>query len=256
MSGVHSNILHPRTQDLTGRQFGRWTVLAFGGYIPRPGGDLQATWSCSCHCGTLRTVIAPSLLHHLSQSCGCLRVDRTRASVTTHGQWGSPEYWAWHSMLQRCYNTHHKQFHDYGGRHIAVCEPWRVSFAAFFADLGPRPTPQHTLERLDNNQGYFPGNVTWATRAAQQRNRRVNHWITWDNETLCLSDWATRLGLGVPSLLKRLRRWSLERVMTTPPQRQAILITWNEETLCVAAWARRLGISEPSLLKRLRKPRR
>ncbi len=111
-------------------------------------------------------------------------------------------YYSWLNMLTRCYNPNSRDYPRYGGRGIAVCERWRRSFAAFAADMGPRPDG-YTLERKDNTKGYEPGNCVWATRQAQSRNRRTTIWIEAQGVRLCVNDWARRLGVSINSLRSR-----------------------------------------------------
>lgn len=109
-------------------------------------------------------------------------------------------------MISRCYNEKHHHYANYGGRGITVCQRWRDSFAAFLADVGPRPSPQHSLDRYpDNNGNYEPGNVRWATRSEQQRNRRVNHLLTFQGKTQCVIAWAEELGINPVTIIARLR---------------------------------------------------
>ncbi len=136
----------------------------------------------------------------------------------------SPEYEAWASMLKRCRNPTSTNYAYYGGRGITVCAEWH-SFARFFADVGPRPPgtavvrARYSLERLNNNLGYVPGNVKWATTFEQHRNRRANVYLTAFGETLILSDWARRTGIHKDVLRYRISHgWSLERMLTQPSQ--------------------------------------
>lgn len=119
-------------------------------------------------------------------------------------------------ILSRCYDPGRHEYPRYGGRGITVCERWRISFEAFYADMGPRPSPQHSVERIDNSGNYEPGNCKWATPLEQQRNTRFNRLITFRGETLCLAEWAGRVGVLPKTLGKRIRKWPLERALTTP----------------------------------------
>lgn len=126
----------------------------------------------------------------------------------------------WKGMLARCYNRSSISYRYYGAKGITVCEPWRESFAAFLADVSPAPSPRHCLEREKNDVGYEPGNVRWATPHEQQRNTSKCRWLTHGGVTLCLTDWALRLGTANATITCRLARgWSVERALTTPPNR-------------------------------------
>ena len=161
-------------RDLTGRQFGRLAVVSRA----PTNGRRDAYWNCICDCGTRVEVKAGSLTYGSSQSCGCLRLERAVATNTRHGQSSTKEYRAWQAMRGRCENRNNKKFAIYGGRGIAVCEAWKASFEAFFADVGPCPTPQHSLDRYpDNNGNYEPGNVRWATAQEQGVNRRATNTV-------------------------------------------------------------------------------
>jgi hypothetical protein len=127
-----------------------------------------------------------------------------------HGGYGTPEYSVWSAMRARCLNPAHSNYRHYGGRGIQVCERWE-SFANFLADMGPRPSLRHSIERTDSNGNYEPGNCRWATPAEQARNKSTNRFFTLNGETMCLTDWAKRLGVSPDCLAARLRRG-------TPPE--------------------------------------
>lgn len=111
-----------------------------------------------------------------------------------HGYCGSSEYGSWQHMKRRCLNPEHEAFKNYGGRGITVCERWIHSFSNFLTDMGPKPSPGHTIERSDNSKGYYPRNCKWATRREQQNNRRQNRNITIGSVTKTLTEWARDSG--------------------------------------------------------------
>jgi hypothetical protein len=118
-------------------------------------------------------------------------------------------------MIQRCTNPKNPQWRDYGARGISVCTQWR-SFPGFLADMG-EPPPGATIERIDNDRGYEPGNCRWATRAEQNRNTRRNHLVEHDGVRLTVGEWASRLGLKPSTLVQRLRRgWEVSRALRGP----------------------------------------
>jgi hypothetical protein len=124
-------------------------------------------------------------------------------------------------MHKRCYNPNWKQYADYGGRGIKVCDRWRKSYANFLADIGRRPSPNHSLDRIDHDGDYSPENCRWATAVEQARNRRMARMLTYGGETMCLSAWAERYSLRAQTLGRRLRAgWDAERALTTPVEQQ------------------------------------
>jgi hypothetical protein len=152
-----------------GERHGRWLVLE----------DARISTDkvrCRCDCGTEAAVNAESMRKGLSQSCGCLRAQVTRERSIRHGFSGHPLWGTWYNMVARCTNPGARQYADYGGRGITVCERWSgldgAGFVNFLADMGPKPSRRHSLERLDNDGGYEPANCVWATWAQQFANRR------------------------------------------------------------------------------------
>jgi hypothetical protein len=134
----------------------------------------------------------------------------------------TPEYVAWKAMRTRCTNKKQKYWHRYGGRGIKVCERWNT-FQNFLADMGPKPSPTHSLDRFPNKDGnYEPGNCRWATPLQQVRNATSNRLYTFNGETLCISEWAQRKGWTYHFLRGRLNwGWSIERALTTPKRIQS-----------------------------------
>lgn len=165
-----------------------------------------------------------------------------------HGLRSQPEYQIWLQMKARCHNRRNKAYRHYGRRGIKVCKRWRESFAAFYADVGPRPTSGHLIERRNNSRGYEPGNCYWATRAEQSRNKRNNVWIEFDGKRMVRRDWEKHLGMRKGTLSQRLISygWTVERALTTPcgsPRKNSILLTHNGQTKPMVDWARELGVN-------------
>lgn len=149
--------------DLVGSTFGRLTVVRFADVAH------GSRWECRCACGNTRTVHGSQLTKGATVSCGCWR--RTRKDKGT-GPSSTPEYRAWVAMRHRCTDENHADYPSYGGRGIRMCDRWLNSFEAFLADMGPRPTPEHSIDRRDNDSHYEPGNCRWATVEQQNRNKR------------------------------------------------------------------------------------
>lgn len=176
----------PEVLNLTGRNFGRLTVIE---RAPQKlsGNRYRVAWHCVCQCGNKTIITADNLLRPRAvRSCGCLHLD----VICIHHASEAPEYRVWAALLNRCYNQRHKQFRHYGGRGITVCDRWRFGengqhpFICFLADVGHRPSPKLSIDRIDNNDGYHPDNVRWATSLQQARNRRRYKGISEMVETL------------------------------------------------------------------------
>lgn len=137
-----------------------------------------------------------------------------------------PEYWSWVAMKRRCLDPKNPAYHNYGGRldrPIAVCERWlgKSGFANFLADMGQRPTLEHTLDRIDNDGDYAPENCRWATPLEQSNNSRTNVLMEWNGKRLSIAAWAREMGLNYQTVFFRLQKgWSLEMALTTPPRQQ------------------------------------
>jgi len=200
-----------RPPNVIGKVFGRLIVLLRGADTPRG----ASRWLCRCECGKHILAQIGNLRTGHTKSCGCLK----REAAMVHGLSGSAEYQAWANMIQRCHNPGHPHYANYGGRGITVCDRWITSFATFARDTGKRPSTAHSLEREDNNKGYEPGNVIWATRRAQARNTRLNHWIEIDGVSKLIGDWAVERDIDVSTICHRIARGMSERDAVLMPPR-------------------------------------
>src|SRR5262249_26845864 len=149
--------------------------------------------------------LGTTLRHNQTRSCGCLYRE-SRGEPKTHGLSRTPEHVIWCGMLGRCRTPTNTLFPKYGAKGVTVCERWAESFDAFLADMGPRPTPEPSVDRVDRARGYEPGNCRWATRREQAQNRSIVRVVTHNSETLPLIEWARRAGVGYTTLRARLSR--------------------------------------------------
>lgn len=191
--------------DITGCKYGRLTVLRLAERLYG-----RVTWLCKCECGTEIAVISNSLRRGGTKSCGCFQRETIAAIRTSHGHtrnggW-TPEYRSWSGMVQRCTDPAQLHYHSYGGRGITVCERW-LKFDNFFADMGRKPSPKHSIDRIDVNGNYEPGNCRWATAIEQANNARTNRWLDLpDGRRLTLSQRARELDIPVTTLWHRLKK--------------------------------------------------
>lgn len=179
-----------------GDKFSRLTVTAS---IEKPVGE-RRHWLCRCDCGNTVRVSQSNLIGHRQQSCGCLRTERIKAALTKHGMTGTPEYFAWFKMKTRCYKPTDNRYKTYGARGIKVCDRWRRDFAAFFADMGPRPSANHSIDRIDNDRDYGPDNCRWATDGEQANNTTKNRLITVSGKTMTVAFAAAHYDVAYASL--------------------------------------------------------
>lgn len=202
-----------RLIDRTGTRYGRLLVVARA----KNGTGNKSRWVCRCDCDPQTTIIVQggNLHDGHTTSCGCMK--GIGGDRDMHGATRTPEHRAWVGMKLRCSNPNTKGYSRYGGRGIQVCDRWRDSFSAFLADMGPRPSPRHSVERRNNDGNYEPDNCYWATDAEQTRNTRQNRNYTYNGRTMCLTDWARESGRPRSTLMQRLERgWTLEQAMFTP----------------------------------------
>ena len=207
-----------KLKDLTGQRFGRWTVI---GEAPKKGS--QSYWRCVCDCGTAKDVYAYSLTKGVSMSCGCQRDEETARRNFKHGvcdgchtETPPRTYNCWRNMKARCQNPNNHKYPIYGGRGITVCDNWQT-FAGFYADMGDCPEG-HSIDRIDNDGNYEPGNCRWATVEQQMSNQSTNRMLTLDGKTQTLAQWARDTGIQQLTISRRIdvSGWSVEKALTEP----------------------------------------
>lgn len=206
----------PKIIDITGQRFGRLVAIERSQNVARTNAPSRPAWLCACDCGTRKVVSKACLISGLAKSCGCIRREVVSAKNTSHGMSKTPEYISWGQMNRRCHDMSNKNYKDYGGRGISVCEQWRHSFENFFSSMGRRPTIKHSLERKDNSLGYSPGNCKWATRREQSQNRRGRRYLSAFGTTLPVEDWGHKISVRPKTILARIDRlgWPVSRAVS------------------------------------------
>lgn len=162
-------------------------------------------WGCLCICGKPTTKRQSQLIAGTTTSCGCMREGNRLPKITKHGWYGTPEYSAWSSMKKRCFNYADKNYQNYGGRGIKVCDRW-LKFENFIADMGKRPSPEHSLERVNNDGNYEPSNCKWATRTEQGRNRRTCTMVELGGFTKSIAEWCDIFDADYEVVIQRMKR--------------------------------------------------
>ncbi len=186
---------------IKGQIFNRLTVI---GATDRRTGN-KTIYECKCSCGNVVFTDKYKLSSGHTKSCGCFKLDNLSAIKFKHGMLTTPEYKAWASMKQRCYNDRDKRFPYYGGRGIKICESWINSFESFYSDMQQRPTSKHSLDRIDVNGNYEPNNCRWATTNQQAANRRDTTKYHFNNELMALSYIAKLAGIPQTTMQRLVR---------------------------------------------------
>lgn len=199
-------------EDLTGRVFGRLTVIEQAeDYITPGDGRHRHRWRCRCTCGNEVIITGQVLKSGGSKSCGCYQKELVGNMARIHGGYGERLNHVWNSMVQRCCNKNHISYHNYGERGITVCDEWRNDYAVFKEwALSAGYKEGLTLDRINNDLGYYPDNCRWVTMKEQSRNTRHNIYYTHDGETMCLSAWCEKLNLNYKKVHYRIRKRGLD----------------------------------------------
>ena len=199
-----------------GDRYGRLIAIGFHERIRR-----STKWKYLCDCGKVCVIDCMSVKRGGTKSCGCLAREIWSANGTRrkkHGMKGRPEYTCWARLKTRCYKLDSPDYPDYGGRGITVCERWLSSFENFYADMGPRPSSSHSIDRIDNSLGYSPENCRWADDHQQCRNRRSNINVEYNGQVMCLKDASSLAGISYYTVRARIQKfgWSVEKALTAP----------------------------------------
>ena len=200
----------PAFIDITGQKFGRLTATECVG---------KSRWRFSCDCGGETITSSNNVKNGHTQSCGCYRRERAGETHRKYGKSYTKVRNAWMKMRDRCYDPKSEQFRNYGGRGISVADIWQGEhgFKNFYAHIGEPPSPKHTLDRINTDGNYEPGNVRWSTQKVQQNNRRNNRLLTCFGRTMTASQWADDTGIDVGAILLRLdRNWPIDKALVLP----------------------------------------
>lgn len=235
-------------EDLTGRKFGRLTVIE-----RMPTVNRRTRWKCICDCGTEKVVGAEQLKSGTTRSCGCYHSDRTREAHYKHGMSNHHLFRIWADMWKRCTNKNNKAYKHYGGRGITVCDEW-LEFQPFYDwAISHGWSEGLTIDRINPDMDYSPDNCRWATWKVQQNNKRNNRYLTFNGRTQTLTQWAEELGMSEDALSTRINQhgWSVEKSLTTPVRQAERMITFNGKTQSVTQWAEELGMNKTTLTGRI-----
>lgn len=193
---------NPKFKNLTGRKFSRWTVLGFAGIDAN-----RSFWFCRCDCSEIRRIDGASLTRGNSKSCGCLMREVARINGTTHGQsvasFITPEYRAYRNAKSRCETPGNSRYAIYGGRGIKFLFK---NFEEFFEAVGKRPSPDHSIERIDTNGNYQKENIKWATSKEQSRNRRNNKLLNIGGVAKTIVEWSEETGTSAYLIYQRYKK--------------------------------------------------
>lgn len=241
------------------QKFGRLTTLyPIDDYIP-PCGTRKTRWLCICECGNCCAVNEQYLKNGTTQSCGCYRREITSKNAKNRGvhyEAHSRLYNVWCSMRDRCYNSNHPRFKNYGGRGIKVCDEWLsyVPFRDWSMEHGYDPDAKRgecTLDRRDVNGDYCPENCQWVDMLVQQNNRTNNRKFTWNGETKTIKQWADELGIDRTTITYRIDKsgMTFEDAITIPIVRKERWIECDGETHTINQWSKIIGLG-PSVIRR------
>jgi hypothetical protein len=227
---VDNPILLPvRVKDISGKNFHRLTVLSYAGVASG-----RTMWNCRCVCGNPVVASGVGIRRGNPKSCGCFKLDLLIARSTKHGLCKSnpKEYAAWKNMVRRCTISSARNYLDYGGRGITVCQRWLGDDGAnnFIFDMGARTSSKHSIDRIDNDGGYWCGkpecpecgqldripNCRWATDSEQQWNKRDSKIVSFDGLSMPVKVWAKNLGISYSTLRRRIKLWPVKRALTEP----------------------------------------
>lgn len=195
-----------KIDELIGKEFNYLTILRENGRHRSPNGNIRKLVEVRCRCGTIKTISLLKVISKRTISCGCYIKDINALKNPADRPSRSKEHSSWASAKDRCFNPSSKDYARYGGAGITMSDDWKNSFSKFLEDMGPRPTPKHSLDRKNGKLGYCRENCRWATPKEQHRNISSNRMIEYKGEIRCLAEWCEVLGLKAKVIADRIYR--------------------------------------------------
>jgi len=202
-----------------GQRFGRLTVVSRAENTKAG----QARWECICKCGKNTVVVSQYLRGSKIKSCGCLRKEKLKTGTIKHGESKTRLYGIWETIKRRLNEKKRKDYRHYGGRGILICDDWKNDFRSFRNwALSNGYRDNLTIDRIDNNKGYFPANCRWVDMKTQANNKRTNRYITYNGKTKTFAEWGQEIGGSATLIRDRIDKlgWSIEKALTTPVKRK------------------------------------
>jgi hypothetical protein len=231
-----------KIEDYIGTKIEHLTIIEDLGMI---GKRHYVLVQCDCKDKTIKKVRFDGLFAKTGHttSCGCYQREVAGIINLRHGGYKSKEFSTWHSMLQRCLNPNSHYYHRYGGRGIKVCEEWK-DFANFIKDMGKAPSKKHSIDRINNDKGYFPENCRWVgSQKIQSNNMSRNRHLTYNGKTQTIAQWADELGLDRSTVAHRLDDYKLPLDLVLKPKRQIKTASNKGVTHSISEWAKILNVT-------------
>lgn len=205
-----------------GSKYNSLTVIKETKSHRKPNGQLVRKFLCQCECGNNKIISIYPLINGKTKTCGWLSLFACKNRFIKHGNTiankPTPEYRTWVGIKNRCHNVNEPAYKNYGGRGIFVCNEWMYDFERFLKYMGKKPSPKHSIDRIDNSRGYSPDNCRWATAKEQNVNTRRNVFIEFNNEIKTMHEWASIINVPYKTLHYRIRKmnWTVHKAFTTP----------------------------------------
>ena len=235
-------------EDLSGMVFGYLTALE------RCGSNKygKGLYKCRCRCGKVLIVDSQSLKTGNTRSCGCLHNELLSERMTTHGMSKTRLYRVWKNIVKRCKNPNSKNYKDYGGRGITVCDRW-LKFESFYDDMGVGYREDLEIDRIDNDKGYYPDNCRWVTHSDNQRNKRTNHRVTTSAGNLTVAGLAEKANVDYGTMISRIKRGREGDELLLPTRDRRIVLDREDAITTVTELAEKSGMCEATIRGRIRK---